>query len=53
MKNKKNYKTNLPKVRIDKSLEKYKDIVLFPEKLEKANKNIEKVGLPKIKKHLK
>ena len=53
MKNKKNYKDNLPKVRIDKSLEKYKDTVLFPEKLEKANKNIAKVGLPKIKKHLK
>lgn len=34
-------------VRIDKSLNKYNNIVLFPEKLEKANEMLRKVGLPK------
>ncbi len=34
-------------VKIDKSLNKYDDIVLFPYKLEKANEMLCKVGLPK------
>ncbi|MFA5418914.1 MAG: hypothetical protein WC341_10700 [Bacteroidales bacterium] len=40
-------KRKIPIVRIDKSLNKYDDIVLFPDKLEKANKMLGKVGLPK------
>jgi hypothetical protein len=37
-----------PIVAIDKSLEKYKGKNLFPEKLEKANEVLKKIGLPKI-----
>ncbi|MBX9784072.1 MAG: hypothetical protein K2X48_12355 [Chitinophagaceae bacterium] len=39
-------KTKVPAVRIDKSLDKYDDIVLFPEKLAKANQKIMKSGFP-------
>jgi hypothetical protein len=34
-------------VRIDKSLDKYDDIILFPDKLEKANEMLRRTGLPK------
>jgi hypothetical protein len=37
----------IPIVSIDKSLNKYDDVVLFPDKLEKANEMLKKVGLPK------
>jgi hypothetical protein len=37
----------IPIVKIDKSLNKYDNIVLFPDKLEKANEMLRKVGLPK------
>ena len=37
-------------VKIDKSLNKYDDIVLFPEKVEKANEMLRTIGLPKIRK---
>lgn len=37
----------VPIVRIDKALNKYDDIVLFPDKLEKANEMLRTVGLPK------
>ena len=40
-------KRKIPIVRIDKSLNKYDDKILFPEKLEKANEMLRKVGLPK------
>ena len=40
-------KEKVPVVRIDKSLDKYKDKVLFPEKLDKANEMLKTVGLPK------
>ena len=36
-------------VQIDKSLNKYDGIVLFPEKLAKANEMLKTVGLPKSK----
>ena len=36
----------LPIVRIDKSLNKYSNVVLFPEKVEKAKAAIAKLGLP-------
>lgn len=41
--------SKLPIVRIDKSLEQYKDQPLFQEKLDKANKVLRTVGLPKKK----
>jgi len=44
-------KSKLPVVRVDKSLEKYKDQVLFKDKLDKANDMLKTVGLPKSRKH--
>ncbi|MFZ4797935.1 MAG: hypothetical protein ACOYMA_10595 [Bacteroidia bacterium] len=41
-------KRKTPIVVIDKSLEKYKDKILFPEKLAKANDVLKRIGLPKI-----
>ena len=35
-------------IRIDKSLEKYKDIPLFQNKVDKANEMLRTVGLPKL-----
>ena len=40
-------KKKVPIVKIDKSLNKYSDKVLFPEKLEKANEMLRTIGLPK------
>jgi hypothetical protein len=40
-----------PIVTIDKSLEKFKKLPLFKEKVEKANEILRKVGLPKTKRH--
>jgi hypothetical protein len=40
-------KSKTPIVTIDKSLEKLRGKNLFPEKLEKANEIIARVGLPK------
>ncbi len=37
----------IPIVKIDKSLEKFKYMPLFEEKVEKANETLKKVGLPK------
>jgi len=37
----------IPILKIDESLNKYDDIVLFPEKLEKANQILKVIGLPK------
>ncbi|MGB4848958.1 MAG: hypothetical protein WBP41_13630 [Saprospiraceae bacterium] len=37
----------VPIVKIDKSLNKYDKVVLFPEKLEKANEMLRTVGLPR------
>jgi hypothetical protein len=41
-----------PVILIVKSLDFFNDKVLFPEKLEKANEMLRKVGLPKMKKAL-
>jgi hypothetical protein len=41
-----------PVVLIDKSLDFFNDIVLFPEKLAKANEMLKKIGLPKMRKAL-
>lgn len=40
-------KRKIPIVKIDKTLNKYDDLILFPDKLEKANEMLKKVGLPK------
>jgi hypothetical protein len=40
-------KRKIPIVRVDKSLNKYDDKILFPDKLEKANEMLRKAGLPK------
>ena len=41
----------VPVVRIDKSLNKYSNVVLFPEKVEKAKETIAKIGLPDKQKY--
>ena len=38
----------MPIIRIDKSLEKYKDLPLFQNKVDKANEMLRTVGLPKL-----
>jgi hypothetical protein len=42
-------KEKVPIVKIDKSLERFRGRVLFPEKLELANKLLANIKLPKIK----
>lgn len=41
-------KKKVPAVRIDPTLDKYDHVVLFPDKLAKANKQIKKSGFPKL-----
>jgi hypothetical protein len=41
----------IPVVCIDKSLNKYSNVVLFPEKVEKAKQAIERIGLPDLTKY--
>jgi hypothetical protein len=41
----------IPVVRVDKSLNKYSNVVLFPEKVEKAKQAIKKLGLPDLTKY--
>lgn len=41
-------KEKLPIVKIDKSLEKFKNKVLFKDKIEKANQTLKTAGLPKL-----
>ncbi len=40
----------IPVVRIDNSLEKYLNMPLFQDKVEKANETLRTVGLPKLPK---
>ena len=40
-------KRKIPIVRVDTSLNQYDDKILFPDKLEKANEMLRKIGLPK------
>ena len=40
-------KRKIPVVRVDKSLNIFDDKILFPDKLEKANEMLRKIGLPK------
>ncbi len=45
-------KAKIPVVKIDKRLEKFRDKVLFPKKLELANELLSKAKLPEqIKQH--
>ena len=39
----------IPIVRIDNSLEKYKIMPIFQDKVDKANETLRTVGLPKLK----
>lgn len=41
--------SKIPIIAFDKKLEQLQDKVLFPEKLERANKILSEVGLPKKK----
>ncbi|HTB05538.1 MAG TPA: hypothetical protein VK806_01210 [Bacteroidia bacterium] len=41
-------KTKTPIVKINRKLDKLAGKVLFPEKVEEANRMLKKVGLPKI-----
>ena len=50
MKTKELDKKKTPVVRIDPSLERYKDVPMFQEKVDKANEMLRTVGLPKTKK---
>lgn len=38
----------VPAVRLDASLDKYDNVVLFPDKLAKANEQIAKSGFPNV-----
>lgn len=44
-------KTKTPIVKINKTLDKLAEKVLFPDKLEEANNTLKTVGLPKKKSH--
>jgi len=46
-------KSKAPIVKVDKSLGRYKDKVLFKEKVEKANETLKSVGLPKVLRNTK
>jgi hypothetical protein len=49
MKNKKVNKVISSQSTLNPSLDKYSNVVLFPEKVERANRMLEKVILPKKK----
>ena len=40
-------KRKIPIVRVNRLLNEYDDKILFPDKLEKANEMLRKIGLPK------
>lgn len=42
-------KKKVPIIRIDNSLEKYKSIPVFQEKVDMANEVLRTVGLPKVR----
>lgn len=41
----------VPVVRKDKALNKYSNVVLFPEKVQKAKEAFDKLGIPDLNKH--
>lgn len=42
-------KKKVPAVRIDPALDKFDSVVLFPDKLAKANEQLKKSGFPAVK----
>lgn len=42
-------KSKVPIIVFDKKLEQFRDKVLFPKKLKKANEILAKTGIPKLK----
>lgn len=46
-------KIKTPIIKIDHRLDKYENIVLFPDKLKEANEILDRVGLPKEKRNIK
>jgi hypothetical protein len=50
MNSEKRFKSRVPKVTINPRLDKYRDTVLFPEKIADANAFLKKVGLPDFEK---
>ncbi|WP_191321974.1 hypothetical protein [Algoriphagus aquimarinus] len=38
--------SKIPVITFNKKLEQFREVVLFPEKLEKANEILSKVGIP-------
>jgi hypothetical protein len=46
-------KKNISNIIIDNSLEKYKRLPIFQDKLDKANEMLERIGLPKSIKKIK
>jgi hypothetical protein len=46
-------KSKLPIVKVDKKLEKLSKKILFPEKLEEANKTLKTAGVPTPKRQAK
>jgi len=43
-------KTKVPVIGVDKALNKYDEVVLFPKKVARANQMLKNIGLPKSKK---
>ena len=43
-------KKKIPAVRIDRELDKYDNVILFPDKLAKANEQLKKSGFPNLSK---
>ena len=43
-------KRKIPIVKIDNTLEKFKEMALFKDKVDKANETLKRVGLPKLQK---
>ena len=43
--------SKVPLVIIDKELNKLKNVILFPEKVERAKKDMARLGLPKHYRH--
>lgn len=40
----------VPGVRFDSALDKYEDVIMFPEKLAKANERLKRSGPPRLPK---
>lgn len=45
--------SKIPIIVFDKNLEQFRNVVLFPEKLARANEILNRVGLPKVEQRSK